>query len=234
MKPSITLYTTHLCPWAHRVHIVLKELGIPYEEVIIDLDKPRDDWYLKINPRGLVPSMRFTYGPFRDQILTESAVIVRFLADCHSSHLQQTNLPDPAAAFVHARVALFADIWVSRIVPEMLGGARSQDAKEKELSATKLATIVKENVEPALHDAAPFFAGHARMTMAEVLTAPFLIRLYAYSEASLLPTSLKNELQSLSKFSAWADRVISQESVTYVWDQEAVISKSKSRMAVKK
>ncbi|KAL5095299.1 hypothetical protein Trisim1_000075 [Trichoderma cf. simile WF8] len=117
--------------------------------------------------RGLVPSMKFTYGPFQDQILTESAVIVRFLADCHSSHLQQTNLPDPAAAFVHARVALFADVWVSRIVPEMLSGARSQDAKEKELSATKLATIVKEDVEPALHDAAPFFAGHARMTMAE-------------------------------------------------------------------
>ena len=46
---NITFYTNHACPWAHRVHIILAELKIPYEEVIIDLSKPREDWYLKIN-----------------------------------------------------------------------------------------------------------------------------------------------------------------------------------------
>ncbi|KAF4996929.1 hypothetical protein FDECE_12252 [Fusarium decemcellulare] len=50
LPPHVVLYTTHFCPWGHRVHIVLKELGLPYEEVIIDLDRPRDDWYLKISP----------------------------------------------------------------------------------------------------------------------------------------------------------------------------------------
>ena len=48
--PKITLYTNHGCPYAHRAHIALKELGLPYEEVIIDLDKPREPWYLKVNP----------------------------------------------------------------------------------------------------------------------------------------------------------------------------------------
>jgi len=33
-------------------HIALKELQLSYEEVIIDLDRPRDEWYLKINPVG--------------------------------------------------------------------------------------------------------------------------------------------------------------------------------------
>jgi len=50
ISPKITLYTNHVCPWAHRAHIALKELGLPYEEVIIDLDTPREAWYLKINP----------------------------------------------------------------------------------------------------------------------------------------------------------------------------------------
>lgn len=50
LSPKITLYTNHGCPWAQRAHIVLKELNLPYEEVIIDLDVPRSDWYLKINP----------------------------------------------------------------------------------------------------------------------------------------------------------------------------------------
>lgn len=47
---KITLYTNHRCPFAHRAHIVLKELGLKYEEVIIDLDKPREPRYLEINP----------------------------------------------------------------------------------------------------------------------------------------------------------------------------------------
>lgn len=27
-----------------------QELNLPYEEVIIDLDKPREPWYLEVNP----------------------------------------------------------------------------------------------------------------------------------------------------------------------------------------
>jgi glutathione S-transferase len=52
--PKITLYTNHGCPYAHRAHIVIKELGLPYEEVIIDLSKPRDPSYLEINPVSCV------------------------------------------------------------------------------------------------------------------------------------------------------------------------------------
>ena len=51
--PKITFWTNHGCPWAQRVQIVLRELGLAYEEVIIDLDTPREEWYLKINPVSL-------------------------------------------------------------------------------------------------------------------------------------------------------------------------------------
>jgi glutathione S-transferase len=50
--PKIQLYTNHRCPYAHRAHIVLEELKLPFEETIIDLDTPRPQWYLDINPRG--------------------------------------------------------------------------------------------------------------------------------------------------------------------------------------
>lgn len=49
-SPKITLYTNHLCPYAQRAHITLKELKLPFEEVIIPLDKPREPWYLEVNP----------------------------------------------------------------------------------------------------------------------------------------------------------------------------------------
>lgn len=48
--PKIVLYTYHGCPWAHRAHIALKETGLDFEEVIIDLKKPREPWYLEVNP----------------------------------------------------------------------------------------------------------------------------------------------------------------------------------------
>lgn len=55
-SPKIVLYTNHLCPWAHRAHIALKEIGLEYEEVIIDLNTPREPWYLEINPVSDEPS----------------------------------------------------------------------------------------------------------------------------------------------------------------------------------
>lgn len=47
---KIIFYNNRNCPYAQRVHITLKELGLEFEEVIIDLTKPREPWYLKINP----------------------------------------------------------------------------------------------------------------------------------------------------------------------------------------
>lgn len=32
----------------------MKESGLEYEEVIIDLNKPRDPWYLEINPVSIL------------------------------------------------------------------------------------------------------------------------------------------------------------------------------------
>lgn len=49
-SPKIILYTNRGCPWAHRAHIALKELGLQYEEVTIDLSVPREPWYLEVNP----------------------------------------------------------------------------------------------------------------------------------------------------------------------------------------
>lgn len=58
-SPKVTLYTNHGCPFAHRAHITIKELGLEHEEVVIDLTKPRDPWYLDINPVSIPALSRF-------------------------------------------------------------------------------------------------------------------------------------------------------------------------------
>jgi hypothetical protein len=49
-QPKITLYTNHGCGWSHRVSITLKEIGLRFEEVFIDMDVPRPEWFLQLNP----------------------------------------------------------------------------------------------------------------------------------------------------------------------------------------
>jgi glutathione S-transferase len=136
---QITLYTFHGCPYAHRIHIALNELGLQHQEVQIDLDHPREPWYLQINPvslydvpltslfrskliqlvqRGLVPALQVTspqLGGGKPQILTESGIIAEFLADISpNSHLlPPSNTPN--GALFRARVAFFVDTWNTKI-----------------------------------------------------------------------------------------------------------------------
>lgn len=51
---KIILFADHGCPFAHRAYITLHELGLPYEDVLVNLNKPREDWYLRINPVSLL------------------------------------------------------------------------------------------------------------------------------------------------------------------------------------
>ena len=49
MSSQIILYTSHECPYAHRIHIALAAGNIPYKEVPIDITVPREAWYLEVN-----------------------------------------------------------------------------------------------------------------------------------------------------------------------------------------
>lgn len=227
--PKITLYTNHRCPWAHRAHIVIKELGLPYEEVIIDLDKPREPWYLEVNPRGLVPAIKFSSGTLIDEILTESAVVSQFLADAYPSHLVPVS-GDVKGALARARINFFVDTWVSKAGSYLYKILFAEEEEKTKLVDELVAAVAKE-IEPLLKDANPFFGGSEKLTLAEALTAPFILRLYSLSKAEVLPGSIHAKLNELPNFSKWAAQVIKQESVTYIWDEEKVIEGTVRKVA---
>jgi glutathione S-transferase len=160
--PDITLYTNHGCPWAHRAHIALAELGLPFKEEIIDLATPRTAEYLAINPRGLVPTLKYN-----GEIIPESAIVAQFLADQHPSHLVKTS-SEPGGALQRARINFFVDAIMSKaqsnFYPQIL--ANTEEEKNEKMNAF-INAIVKE-VEPLLKDAAPFFGGSSKLTLAEV------------------------------------------------------------------
>ena len=61
-------------------HIVLEELGVPYERVLVDRSQNRhkEPAYLKLNPNGLIPVLADG-----DLVLYETAAIVLHLCDTH-------------------------------------------------------------------------------------------------------------------------------------------------------
>jgi glutathione S-transferase len=59
-------------------HVVLEEVGVPYELVRVELSKPRDPAYLKLNPWGRVPTLIADGQP-----IYEAAAICMHLADRH-------------------------------------------------------------------------------------------------------------------------------------------------------
>lgn len=222
--PTITFYTNHLCPWAHRAHIVLKELGLDFKEVIIDLSTPREPWYLKINPRGVVPAI-----DFNGEIITESGIIAQFLADAYPSHLLPVG-GTVEGALTRARIHFFVDTWFSKAGSYWFQILRQESEEQKEKLAKEFLGVVEKEVEPLLKDAGPFFGGSSRITMAEALIAPFILRIYSLARHGLLPESIVSGLDALPNFSKWASEVVKQESVTYIWDEESVVAATKKRI----
>ena len=75
------LYDTALAPNPRRVRIFLAEKGIECENVQINIvaGENLSDEYLKINPRGLLPSLVLDDGT----VLDESVAICRYLEELH-------------------------------------------------------------------------------------------------------------------------------------------------------
>jgi len=238
IAPKITFYTNHRCPWAQRAAITLDELNLPYEEVIIDLDTPRPQWYLDINPRGLVPSIKYSVpGLLDEEIITESAVVSQFLADAFPSHLLPASKESPTSALFRARVNFFNDTWSNKVAPFQFQVMRAQ-GEEKDAKVEEWVKAVEKEIEPLLAHAKPFFGGSEKLTLAEVLAAPFLLRWNTFiNDGELLPKSLGEKLGALPNFSKWQKAVIAESNVRKVYDEEAILAGTKKKlkeMAAKK
>ncbi|KAK2025737.1 glutathione S-transferase domain-containing protein [Colletotrichum zoysiae] len=224
--PKIKLYTNHGCPWAHRAHIALAELGLPFEEEIVDLSTPRTEEYLKINPRGLVPTLSYD-----GEIVTESAIVSQFLADAHPSHLVPVA-GSRDAALRRARISFFVDTYFTKANAVIFKLYFAKSDAEALGFAEEFVDVVAKEVEPLLKDAAPYFGGSDKVTLAEVLTGSFTLRLFSFAKYELIPKSIVSSLeQKAPNFYKWAQAVNNTPSVNGIYDEEKIIEQTKQRIA---
>ncbi|KIX08953.1 uncharacterized protein Z518_00031 [Rhinocladiella mackenziei CBS 650.93] len=220
---KIKLYTNHGCGWCHRVHITLKELGLEYEEVKVDLDQARPAWFLALNPRGLVPVFQYTPGPHASTLtLTESGLIVSFLTELYPSHLippppvPAALTPTPtgdavASTHLRYRMSFIIDAFFTKVNPFMfkLVGADAGEAQDKMVD--DMIGLLEKEIEPLLPEPGaekgPYFDGSEKLTLVEASTqspsstihllglSPLRIfRFHDFANGVIFPTSLADRM----------------------------------------
>ncbi|KAJ0120983.1 glutathione s-transferase domain-containing protein [Diaporthe amygdali] len=223
---TIILYTNHTCTWANRANVCLTELGIPFEERIINVDGPRPAEFLKLNPRGLVPVLIFN-----DQVIVESNIVCQFLCDVFPSHL----CPPPtstAGAMKRARMNFFIDTYWTKYHTILFRLFESPTKSDEEKVIDDAIDGIKKEVEPLLADAAPFWGGSGQLTLAEVITGPFVIRAVTLSNHGVYPTSLNRRIESEApSFHRWAKATSSHASITGVFDEAVIVNRSVAKRA---
>ena len=87
---DLTLYCFPQSTCSQKVRLALWEKGIPFEERHVD-HKNREhlsDWYLKLNPNGVVPTL--TDG---DDVIIDSSVILEYLEEVYPDHAMSPDNP---------------------------------------------------------------------------------------------------------------------------------------------
>lgn len=156
MTQNLTLISFDLCPYVQRAAIVLKEKGVPFERIDIDLEN-KPDWFLAISPRGKVPLLKVN-----DAVLFESSAIVEYLDETHAPRLHPQDPIQRARhrAWMEFGSAILSDIWTVETT-------QNKAAFDAAVAALKEKLI---RVEAELGDG-HYFAGE-KFTIVDAVFAP--------------------------------------------------------------
>lgn len=191
VKPRLISFK--LCPFVHRVAIVLVHKRIEHDIQYIDLADP-PTWFLSISPLKKVPML--TVG---EQVIFESTVISEFLDEVYPGNLH------PEDAFLRA----MNRSWIEFGNECMLDAFQLTVKKsEAEFQAARDALWSKFDRLENVVQAAPFFNG-PNFSLVDSAYAPMFQRL-DYLDA-LCPNVY--DTQRHSKIVEWKNQLLAQDSV---------------------
>lgn len=177
-EPKLTLYRDNngWCPFCERVWLSLREKGISYDEVLINLyDKPQ--WYKDMVPTSLVPAVKFAGS---GNVVWESEEIMKRL---------DKEFPETRPLFAEPEKVGVATNITSRLMNASMGLAYRSSNMTKDEIAEKRADLVAavDALDGHLATEGPFLAGGS-LSAADAIAVPMLER-YAvqmpYSAAEL-------------------------------------------------
>ncbi|KAG0300206.1 hypothetical protein BGZ98_009367 [Dissophora globulifera] len=210
---KIVFYNHPRCPFAARAVIAFEETKQKYEEVYIDINTPRPDWYLKdINPYGQVPALKID----DKDVIYESLFVVEYLSDLHP----EANL-FPKDALQRAQVRYLVHHYATHVHPVQNKAAYTADheqaAKHREELVVQLEKFSKlldkvHRTENDVKEGGRFFLGD-QFTFADLALAPFLARLFLIAAYNNNKELTVEEFPQLKRFFEWKETIAARPSV---------------------
>lgn len=198
LSDSMTIYGVAACPYAQRTQILLHFKQLDFEAIELDLTKPRDPEFLKLNPAGKVPVLIH-----RGRALNESSVVNEYLDEVFPEHPAF-----PADPYLKAQARILVDYCNSRFTTNHYRVLMEQDAVRRTKSE---ATFTKDwewldDFLQRMGSKEGFAFGE--FGMADLTYAPFFERavLNEYFWDVNMPTHLK-------RVASWREAVASHPSV---------------------
>jgi maleylpyruvate isomerase len=172
-SPRITLYTFLPSQNAVRAEIALREKGLDYERVEVDLfnGEHRRPPLSEITPRGQVPTLVHACAE-GDVVVYESIAIIRFLDDIHPDPPLMPPVSEPGRrARALTRIEEFqAKLDVKNIFGSVVFGRQSRDQLGKRVDDLR-AELLRWNEYTR---AGSFLAGE-QFTLADIAVFPLLM-----------------------------------------------------------
>ncbi|MER8380658.1 glutathione S-transferase family protein [Mesorhizobium sp. M0142] len=163
MTDKLILVSHHLCPYVQRAAISLREKGVPFERIAVDLaNKPA--WFKAISPLGKVPLLRVEHDG-QETVIFESLVILEFLEETQPNPLHPT---DP-----YARARHRAWIEFGSAILNAIGRFYSAPTEAALLAESEALSAVFDRLEVELANGAvgPWFAGE-RFSLVDAVYGP--------------------------------------------------------------
>lgn len=86
---------------------------------------------------------------------------------------------------------------------------------------------IKKEIEPLLVDATPFWGASDKLTLAEVMMGPFVIRALILSKHGVYPNSLYSRIEAETpNFNRWAIATSSHPSIKRLVDEDVTVNRS--------
>lgn len=199
---AIEIYSTSLCPFAHRSLLTLREKGIPFRLIEIDLlNKPTN--FDKISPYGKVPVLK--NGENR---VWESAIINEYLDEMFPT---PALLPKDPMQRAHARIWInFADTRLFAVSAKLLHSQNPQQYPLLLKELTENLLFIENQALQKVSDSSPYWLG-SEISLVDFAYYPWFeqLNVLEHFRGFKFPANLERLKQ-------WCAAVASQDSVKLV------------------
>jgi len=212
----LKFYSGWFCPFVQRVWVMLEEKQIPYQYIEVN-PYHKDPEFLKLNPRGLVPTLQAPNG----RPLYESTVLCEYLEEAYPSNTPRFLPEDP---FDRARARIWTDYVTSRVIPAFHRFLQYQPSSERDGAGDPglderrqeflscLLTFTRE-----MDEEGPYFAG-SEMSLVDLIMAPWAVRLWIFDHFKgglgiPEPEAGDQNAATWARWRKWVETIESRESI---------------------